>query len=53
MLPHKLAVDAQENLYIIDREGHRVQVFDKNLSYLREINVPGWNPWDIAHFPQR
>lgn len=47
-LPHKLAVDAQENLYIIDREGHRVQVFDKNLSYLREINVPGWNPWDIG-----
>ncbi len=40
MLPHKLAVDAQENLYIIDREGHRVQVFDKNLNYLREINVP-------------
>ena len=47
-LPHKLAVDAQENLYIIDREGHRVQVFDKNLTYLREINVPGWNPWDIG-----
>ena len=48
VLPHKLAVDAQENLYIIDREGHRVQVFDKNLNYLREINVPGWNPWDIG-----
>lgn len=46
-LPHKLAVDSQENLYIIDREGHRVQVFDKNLNYLREINVPGWNPWDV------
>ncbi|MEO7157886.1 MAG: 6-bladed beta-propeller, partial [Vicinamibacterales bacterium] len=28
VLPHKLAVDVQENLYIIDREGHRVQVFD-------------------------
>ena len=47
-LPHKLAVDAQENLYIIDREGHRVQVFDKNLNYLREIRVEGWNPWDIG-----
>ena len=46
-LPHKIAVDAQENLYIIDREGHRVQVFDKNLTYLREIAVEGWNPWDI------
>ena len=48
VLPHKLAVDAQENLYIIDREGHRVQVFDKNLNYLREIKVEGWYPWDIA-----
>jgi DNA-binding beta-propeller fold protein YncE len=47
-LPHKLAVDAQENLYIIDREGHRLQVFDKNLNYLREIKVAGWNPWDIG-----
>ena len=47
-LPHKLAVDAQENLYIIDREGKRVQVFDKNLTYLREFANPGWNPWDIG-----
>jgi len=46
-LPHKIAVDADENLYIIDREGHRVEVFDKNLTYIREIHVPGWNPWDI------
>src|SRR3954464_6157557 len=45
-LPHKLAVDAQENLYIIDREGHRVEVFDRNLNYIREIRND-WNPWDI------
>jgi tripartite motif-containing protein 71 len=45
-LPHKLAVDAQENLYIIDREGHRVEVFDRNLNYIREIRSD-WNPWDI------
>jgi DNA-binding beta-propeller fold protein YncE len=48
VLPHKLAVDAQENLYIIDREGHRLQVYDKNLNYLREIKVEGWYPWDIG-----
>jgi sugar lactone lactonase YvrE len=47
-LPHKLAVDAQENLYIIDREGHRLQVYDRNLNYQREIKVEGWNPWDIG-----
>jgi DNA-binding beta-propeller fold protein YncE len=45
-LPHKLAVDANENLYVIDREGHRLQVFDKNLNYLREIKND-WNPWDV------
>ncbi len=45
-LPHKLAVDAQENLYIIDRENKRLQVFDKNLNYQREIKNE-WNPWDV------
>jgi len=46
-LPHKLAVDAEEHLYIIDREGHRLQVYDKNLNYLREIKND-WNPWDVT-----
>jgi len=46
VLPHKLAVDAQENLYIIDRENHRLQVFDKNLNYLREVKNDRY-PWDI------
>jgi DNA-binding beta-propeller fold protein YncE len=48
VLPHKLAVDADENLYIIDRENHRVQVFDKNLTYIRQFANEGWNPWDIG-----
>jgi hypothetical protein len=47
-LPHKLAVDADETLYIVDRENYRIQVFDKNLNYIREITQPDWNPWDIA-----
>jgi DNA-binding beta-propeller fold protein YncE len=50
-LPHKLAVDAQENLYIIDRENKRLQVFDKDLNYLREIKNE-WNPWDV-HISRR
>jgi peptidylamidoglycolate lyase len=45
-LPHKLAVDANENLYIIDRENHRLQVFDRNLNYIRELRSD-WNPWDV------
>ena len=47
-LPHKLAVDADETLYIVDRENYRIQVFDKDLNYIREISQPDWNPWDIA-----
>ncbi len=47
-LPHKLAVDAAEHLYIIDREGHRIEVFDRNLNYVREFANDGWNPWDIG-----
>ncbi len=47
-LPHKLAVDAQENLYIIDRENKRLQVYDKDLNYLREIKNEKWYPWDIG-----
>ena len=46
-LPHKLAVDAQERLYIIDRENKRLQVYDKDLNYIREIRNE-WNPWDVA-----
>ena len=45
-LPHKIAVDAKENLYIIDREGHRLEVFDKDLNFIREIRND-WNPWDV------
>jgi sugar lactone lactonase YvrE len=47
-LPHKVAIDAADNVYAIDREGKRIQVFDKNLNYLRTVSNPGWNPWDIA-----
>jgi DNA-binding beta-propeller fold protein YncE len=47
-LPHKLAVDAQENLYIIDRENKRLQVYDRDLNYIREIKHNDWYPWDVA-----
>ena len=47
-LPHQGAVDADDNLYLIDRENRRVQVFDNQLDYVREFANEGWNPWDIA-----
>jgi hypothetical protein len=48
VLPHKLALDAQDNMYVVDRENKRIQVFDKNMTYLREFTNEGWNPWDIG-----
>lgn len=47
-LPHKLAVDADDNIFAVDRENHRIQVFDKNLNYVRQFANEGWNPWDIG-----
>jgi sugar lactone lactonase YvrE len=48
ILPHKLALDADDNMYIIDRENRRIQVFDRNLNYLRELKNEGWYPWDVG-----
>lgn len=48
VLPHKLALDADDNMYIVDRENRRIQVFDSNLTYRREFATEGWNPWDIG-----
>ncbi|MGQ0737030.1 MAG: 6-bladed beta-propeller [Acidobacteriota bacterium] len=48
ILPHKLALDADDNMFIVDRENRRVQVFDKNLNYIRQFANEGWNPWDIG-----
>ncbi len=47
-LPHQAAVTAGDSIFIVDRENKRVQVFDKDLNFVRQFANPGWNPWDIA-----
>jgi hypothetical protein len=37
--PHSLAVDAQGNLYVADRGNRRIQVFDGNGKFLRQITI--------------
>jgi DNA-binding beta-propeller fold protein YncE len=41
-LPHSIAVDRNDNIYVGDRTNHRVQVFDTNGRFLRmfSIDVP-------------
>ena len=48
-VPHSIAVDAQGNVYVADRGNHRIQVFDGNGSFLRQIVIavpadPGARP---------
>ena len=40
--PHSIAVDAQNNVYVADRGNRRIQVFDADGKFLRQIaiNVP-------------
>lgn len=36
-LPHNIATDKDDRVWVADRENHRVQVFDSNGKYLHEI----------------
>ena len=50
-VPHGIAIDARGNLYVADRGNARIQVFDGDGGFLRQISGPGiGRPWalDIA-----
>jgi DNA-binding beta-propeller fold protein YncE len=38
MVPHNIAIDAEDRLYVADREAHRVQVFDAEGNFLAMWN---------------
>ena len=38
MRPHNIAVDEKSNIYVVDREAHRVQIFDQQGNFLRMWN---------------
>jgi len=35
-LPHSIAVDSKDQVYVSDRENNRIQIFDKNGKFLKE-----------------
>jgi DNA-binding beta-propeller fold protein YncE len=48
--PHSIATDAKDNIYVADRGNRRIQVFDTNGTFLREIKIdvpvpPTADPW--------
>ena len=46
--PHSIAVDAKGNVYVADRGNNRIQVFDGNGNYEREIHFDKV-PFDYAN----
>ncbi len=52
--PHSIVADAKGNIYVADRANVRIQVFDSDLKFLREIkiNVPP-PPGSQSPFPAR
>jgi DNA-binding beta-propeller fold protein YncE len=38
-VPHSIAVDAQNNIYVADRGNRRIQVFDSEGKFLRQITI--------------
>ncbi len=43
LLPHGLAVDRDERVYVMDRSNDRIQVFDRDGNYLTEWSTPSPN----------
>lgn len=47
-LPHGIAIDARGNVYVADRGNGRIQVFDGEGGFLRQISGPGiGRPWAL------
>ena len=49
-MPHTIAADAKGNIYVGDRSNRRIQVFDPDGKFQREITIdipvpPGVQPW--------
>ncbi|MEM2900360.1 MAG: NHL repeat-containing protein, partial [Thermoplasmata archaeon] len=47
--PRGIAVDANSNLYIADRDNHRIQVFNTTYDYVFTIGVNGTSGMDNEH----
>ncbi len=54
LTPTALAIDSKDNLYVVDQENNRIQVFDENGKFVRLFGAPGYSysefgrPVDIA-----
>ena len=51
-LPHAVAVDAADRVYVADRENDRVQVFDRTGAYIAQWSGAIGRPFGLAAMPQ-
>lgn len=49
-IPHGIAADNQDNLYVADRNNHRIQVYDTELNYKKTFTGMG-APWSVCVTP--
>jgi len=50
-LPHSVQLDAQQHVYVADRENNRIQVFDADGKYLRQME--GFAPYGLFITPDQ
>ena len=49
-IPHSIAADAQDTIYVADRNNSRIQVYDTELNYKKTYTGMG-SPWGICVSP--
>jgi DNA-binding beta-propeller fold protein YncE len=49
-LPHSIVVDAQDRVYVADRENYRVQIFDSDGKFIKQWTTLG-SPWTLCITP--
>jgi DNA-binding beta-propeller fold protein YncE len=49
-LPHSIVIDAQDRVYVADRENYRVQIFDTDGKFLKQWTNLG-SPWTLCITP--
>ncbi|MFB5600251.1 MAG: 6-bladed beta-propeller, partial [Nitrososphaeraceae archaeon] len=45
--PHGMAIDSKDNLYVVDTQNNRIQVFSPDGKYIKSIGTKGVGPGEF------